>query len=145
MFCFQKCDRVIGKLFFKISIKTLYTYICYRATYVEPFYVYDNDGLGLQGASGIAVDSEDRIFISDTGHHRIVICAPDGSYITHFGVEGDGAGELRRPCGIDITYDGTVVVTDGGNKRLQLFGSMREQAGEENSSSAKTPIGQNNS
>jgi sugar lactone lactonase YvrE len=102
-----------------------------RPTYVEPLYIIDNDGLGLQGASGLAVDSHDRIFISDTGHHRIVICTPEGSYITHFGIEGDGPGELKRPCGLDITNDGTIVVADSGNKRLQLFGSIREQTMED--------------
>jgi sugar lactone lactonase YvrE len=100
----------------------------YRPTYVEPLYVLDNDGLGLLGASGIAIDAHDRIFISDTGHHRIIICTPEGSYISHFGMEGDGSGQLKRPCGLDITTDGTVVIADSGNKRLQLFGSMREQA-----------------
>jgi len=103
-----------------------------RPTYVEPLYIIDNDGLGLQGASGLAIDSHDRIFISDTGHHRIVICTPEGSYITHFGIEGDGPGELKRPCGLDITNDGTIVVADSGNKRLQLFGSIREQTMEDN-------------
>ncbi|CAF3919560.1 unnamed protein product [Rotaria sp. Silwood2] len=104
-------------------------------TYVEPFYVVDRDGLGLAGASGIAVDADDRIFIADTGHHRIVICTPEGDYITHFGVEGTASGELKRPCGLDITSDGTVVVADSGNKRLQLFGSIREQTIEGNQSS----------
>jgi sugar lactone lactonase YvrE len=98
-----------------------------RATYVDPLYIIDNDGLGLKGASGVTIDSHDRIFISDTGHHRIVICTPEGSYITHFGVEGSGPGELKRPCGLDVTNDGTIVVADSGNKRLQLFGSIREQ------------------
>lgn len=106
----------------------------YRPTFVEPLYILDNEGLDLQGASGLAVDSNDRIFISDTGHHRIVICTSDGSYITHIGVEGNGPGELKRPCGLDITIDGTIVVADTGNKRLQLFGSLREQTIEENKS-----------
>ncbi|CAM2706194.1 unnamed protein product [Rotaria socialis] len=106
-------------------------------TYVECFTIVDNDGLGLRGASGIAIDSEDRIFISDTGHHRIVICTPEGTYITHFGMEGSEPGELKRPCGLDITIDGTIIVADSGNKRLQLFGSVLEQAAEEDPPSAK--------
>lgn len=115
----------------------------YRPTYVEPLFILDNDGLGLQGASGIAIDSNDRIFISDTGHHRIVICTPDGSYITHIGIEGSGPGELKCPCGLDITTDGTIVVADSGNKRLQLFGSVREQAIEENKSKQEEPDDKN--
>jgi len=34
---------------------------------------------------------------------------------------------LKRPCGLDITNDGTVVVTDPGNKRLQLFGFIDKE------------------
>ncbi len=85
-------------------------------------YILDENGLGLEGASGLTVDIHDRIFISDTIHHRIVICTPEGGYITSFGTEGDGLGQLKRPCGLDITKDGILVVTEPGNKRLQLFG-----------------------
>ena len=98
-----------------------------RATEVEPLYVLDNDGLGIQGGSGIVLDAQDRIFISDTGHHRIVICTAEGSYITHFGTEGGQAGQLKLPCGLAITKDGTLVVADSGNKRLQLFGSLPDE------------------
>ena len=104
-----------------------------RPTFVEPLYVIDNDGLGLEGASGLAIDSYDRIFISDTGHHRIVICTPEGYYITHVGVEGSAAGELKRPCGLDITNDGTIVVADSGNKRLQFLGLIQEETTEDKS------------
>ena len=90
-------------------------------------YILDENGLGLEGASGLAVDIHNRIFISDTAHHRIVICTPKGSFITSFGTEGGDLGQLKRPCGLDITKNGTVVVTDPGNKRLQLFGFTEEQ------------------
>ncbi|CAF1159553.1 unnamed protein product [Rotaria sordida] len=95
--------------------------------YVNPLYITDTNGLGLDNASGLAIDTHDRIFISDTDHHRIVICTPDGYFITSFGMEGCGLGQLKRPCGLDITNDGTVVVTDSGNKRIQLFGLIRER------------------
>ncbi len=96
----------------------------------------DENGLGLEGASGLAVDTHDRIFISDTAHQRIVICTPEGGYITSFGREGDGLGELKRPCGLDITSDGILVVTDPGNKRLQLFGLTQEQTVADNNPSS---------
>ena len=112
----------------------------FRATDVEPLYILDNDGLGIQSGSGIVLDAEDRIFISDTGHHRIVICTAEGSYIAHFGTEGDQAGQLKLPCGLAITRDGTLVVADSGNKRLQLFGTTQDQAAsEENKESLETP------
>lgn len=100
--------------------------------YVDPYYVVDENGLGIQGASGLAVDSSDRIFISDTGHHRIVICTPDGGFLTSFGQEGTELGQFKRPCGLDITTDGTLVIADPGNKRLQIIGTKEEQIVEEN-------------
>ena len=87
--------------------------------------VIDENGLGLEGASGLAVDVNDRVFIADTGHDRIVICTHEGDYITNFGTTGAGPGQLKRPCGIDLTNNGTVVVADAGNKRLQMFGCIR--------------------
>lgn len=95
---------------------------------VNPIQIFDENGLGLEGASGLAIDSQDRIYISDTGHNRIVICTPEGFFITSFGTEGDGLGQLKRPCGLDVTNDGTIVITDPGNKRLQLFGLIVEQS-----------------
>ena len=127
-----KIKSSLSKPFFFIII-----FVC-RPTYADPLYILDTDGLGLHGASGIAVDGDDRIFIADTGHHRIVICTSDGSYITHFGMEGSGPGELKRPCGLDITNDGTLIVADSGNKRIQLFGSVRELIDENNRSDDKT-------
>ena len=99
-----------------------HSYIDSRRYYVEPLYIVDENGLGIEGASGLAVDTHDRIFIADTSHHRIVICTPEGGYITSIGTPGDGLGQLRRPCGLDITDDGILVVTEPDNKRLQLFG-----------------------
>jgi hypothetical protein len=103
------------------------SYIFSRRVYVDPLCIFDENGLGLEGASGLALDNENRIFISDTGHNRIVICTSEGAYITSFGIEGDGPGQLKRPCGLDITNNGTIIVTDPGNKRLQFFGLINEQ------------------
>ncbi|CAF1363956.1 unnamed protein product [Adineta steineri] len=95
--------------------------------YIDPFYVIDENGLGIKNAAGLALDAQDRIFISDTGHNRIVICAPDGTYITSFSTEGSELGQLQRPCGLDVTNDGAVVVTDPGNKRLHIFGAISKE------------------
>ena len=130
-------NMLMGKKIKNLKLTLDFFLLRSRATYVEPLHILDNDGLGLQGGSGLAIDSKDRIFLSDTGHHRIVICTSDGSYITHIGMEGDGPGELKRPCGLDITNDGTIIVADSGNKRLQLFGSIREQIDEQDKSDDK--------
>jgi len=99
-----------------------------RAVYVDPLYIIDENGVNIDGASGLAVDSHNRIFISDTNHHRIAICTPDGGFITSIGTEGNELDQLKRPCGLDVTTDGTIVVTEPGNKRLHLFGLIPEQS-----------------
>lgn len=104
-----------------------------RPVYVDPLYIMDENGLNIDGASGLAVDTHNRIFISDTNHHRIVICTPEGSFITSIGTEGDGLDQLKRPCGLDVSPDGILVVTEPGNKRLHLFGLMKDQPNVDNS------------
>ena len=99
----------------------------FRRTYIEPLWISDENGLGLHGASSLAVDIHDRIFIADTLNHRIVICTPEGTYITSFGTHGTGLGQLDTPRGIDVAEDGSVIVAELGNKRLQIFGSVRRE------------------
>ena len=74
------------------------------------------------------MDGNDRIFIADTGNHRIVICTADGAFVTSFATHGNGLGQLNRPCGIDINNDGTIFVTDAGNKRIHIFGLVPKPA-----------------
>ena len=57
---------------------------------------------------------------------RILQCvlqvfSPDGVFLTSFGEHGGFAGQLRMPCGICVTWQGHVIVCDGGNDRLQVF------------------------
>ena len=99
----------------------------FRRTYIQPLWIFDENGVGLQGASSLAVDSQDRIFISDTLNHRIVICTAEGGFITTFGTQGAGLGQLDTPRGIDVAQDGSLIVTEVGNKRMQIFGSVRGQ------------------
>ena len=45
---------------------------------------------------------------------------------------------MKQPWGLDVTPDGTVIVTDPGNKRLQLFGLIPEEPPTENNLKAGT-------
>ncbi|CAF1403836.1 unnamed protein product [Adineta ricciae] len=108
--------------------------------YVDPYFILDRNGLGLDNAAGLAVDGQDRIFISDTNHHRIVICTSDGHFITSVGTEGSELGRLKRPCGLDVTDDGTIIVTDAGNKRLQLFGLVHAESSNEKAHDSNSAV-----
>jgi predicted membrane-bound mannosyltransferase/DNA-binding beta-propeller fold protein YncE len=73
------------------------------------------------GPRGLAVDSQGRVFLSDTGNKRIVVFDSEGTYITEFGTAGLDPGQFDEPVGVAIAEDGTVFVTDTWNQRIQSF------------------------
>ena len=68
---------------------------------------------------GIAV-SDTHIFVSDTNNHRIQIFDHTGNYVSQFGSQGNGTGQLNGPAGI-ATNDTHLFVVDNGNGRVQVF------------------------
>lgn len=53
------------------------------------------------------------------GHSIIIFDARDGSYITSFGSEGKGPGELLRPNGIGV-IDDLMLIVERDNQRIQV-------------------------
>lgn len=73
------------------------------------------------GPRGVAVDSQGRVYIADTGNKRIVIFDADGNYVSEFGTTGFDPGQFDEPVGVAIASDGTLYVTDTWNQRIQSF------------------------
>jgi DNA-binding beta-propeller fold protein YncE len=73
------------------------------------------------GPRGIAVDSQGRVYIADTGNKRIAIFDKDGNYLTEFGTSGFDPGQFDEPVGVAVAPSGTVYVTDTWNQRVQAF------------------------
>jgi DNA-binding beta-propeller fold protein YncE len=73
------------------------------------------------GPRGIAVDSQGRVFVADTGNKRIVVFDSNGNYLTEFGSGGFDPGQFDEPVGVAVANDGTVYVTDTWNQRIQSF------------------------
>jgi len=73
------------------------------------------------GPRGIAVDSQGRVFVADTGNKRIVVFDANGNYLTEFGTGGFDPGQFDEPVGVAVANDGTVYVTDTWNQRIQSF------------------------
>lgn len=73
------------------------------------------------GPRGIAVDSEGRVFVADTGNKRIVVYDANGTYLTEFGSGGFDPGQFDEPVGVAVGSDNTVYVTDTWNQRIQSF------------------------
>jgi DNA-binding beta-propeller fold protein YncE len=67
----------------------------------------------------VAIDRDDALYALDAASGRVARFAPDGSAVT-FGGRGSGEGQLQDPSGLAVR-DGTIVVADAGNARIQLF------------------------
>ena len=71
--------------------------------------------------TGVAVDQDGNVFISDTWNNRIEEFDADGRFIRTFGEAGDGPGFFARPKGISIDGDGHIWVADAMQNRVQVF------------------------
>ncbi len=77
----------------------------------------------FQEPFGIAVDSFDNIYVTDTGNNRIQKFDSDGNFILKFGGEGGGNGQFEEPLGVAVDSDDNIYVGDSGNNRIQKFDS----------------------
>ncbi len=73
--------------------------------------------------SGIALDSSNNIYVSDTQNNRIQKFDSDGNFITKWGMYGNQNGEFRNPTGIALDFSNNIYVSDTQNNRIQKFDS----------------------
>jgi DNA-binding beta-propeller fold protein YncE len=69
----------------------------------------------------IAIDADERVYISDEALHRISIFDKQGRFLSQWGVKGREAGEFDRPAGIAFDPDQQLLVVDGRNNRIQRY------------------------
>ncbi|XAY04336.1 hypothetical protein DSM112329_01169 [Paraconexibacter sp. AEG42_29] len=73
-------------------------------------------------AASIALDGQGHVFAASATRHRVVqMNATTGAQVARFGTRGTAAGEFLRPLGVAVQCDGTLVVADTDNNRLQRF------------------------
>lgn len=70
--------------------------------------------------SDVAV-ADEKIYVVDGGHHRIVVFDMQGDFLFQFGGKGKTKGKMNFPVGIFVDSDNTVYVADSGNYRVQVF------------------------
>ncbi len=70
---------------------------------------------------GLAVDTQDRIYVADSCNHRIQIFSSDGKFIRAYGKAGKGPGEFSYPYDVYVDAAGRQFVCEFGNSRIQVF------------------------
>jgi DNA-binding beta-propeller fold protein YncE len=71
--------------------------------------------------TGVAVDQEGNVYVTDTFNNRVEIFDGDGNFVSQFGKNCDGPGCLPKPKGIAVDSDGHVWVADAMLDVLQVF------------------------
>jgi len=69
----------------------------------------------------LAVDDEERIYVSDRKETHIKFFDKDGVYLMTIGRKGQGPGEFERISGMQITHQKELLVFDMNMRRLSFF------------------------
>ncbi|MBI5325580.1 MAG: 6-bladed beta-propeller [Ignavibacteriae bacterium] len=81
-----------------------------------------NDSLELKQPTGIAYSvSNDELWISETGNHRLLVLDSDGKLKKIIGQRGVAPGEFNFPTYIWIDSDSSVYIVDALNFRIQIL------------------------
>ena len=75
----------------------------------------------FSGPTGVAVDGDGNVYVTDTMNYRVEIFDADGKFISQFGRHCDGPGCFAHPKGIAVDGDGHIWVADGMLDLLQAF------------------------
>jgi len=110
------------------------------SSYATNYYGWVVDDVRVRGGIGTdAVAPPDlplqRVYVADTGNHRIQIFEYDAAggtvdYLSEFGQYGDGDGQFNRPEDVFVGPFGSVYVADTGNHRIQIFDADGAYQGE---------------
>ena len=69
----------------------------------------------------INMDSNGRIYVSDSYNHRIQIFDRNGTHLKSFGSQGSGDAQFQTPWGLTISTENELFVADRYNHRIQVF------------------------
>ena len=72
------------------------------------------------GPWGIAVDQNGQIFVADHYKHQIHVFDKQRKYITSFGQQGSGNGQLYHPLSIGVDHDNRLYIGNYSNNRIEV-------------------------
>ena len=72
-------------------------------------------------STGVAVDEDGNIYVTDVESHRFSKFNSDGKLVKTVGGKGNRTGQFNRPWGIALSKDNKLFICDRGNHRIQVF------------------------
>ena len=86
----------------------------FRGTRTEPGSINFAWDVAVQPGTG-------RVFVANRESHEVEVFAGSGQYVTRWGRRGTAPGQFEFPHGVAFAPDGTLLVTDSDNGRVQRF------------------------
>jgi DNA-binding beta-propeller fold protein YncE len=80
----------------------------------------------LNVPTGVDVDSDENIYVTDTAQARVAKFSARGDFLQQVGTRGRGVGQFVRPKGIGVDREGRVFVVDAAFKNVQIFNDQGE-------------------
>lgn len=93
-------------------------------TFIRRWGKHGNELDAFDRPQALLTDHQNRLWVADSCNHRILIfdLVPDSPKLTGaFGSSGRLPGQLQYPYGIAMDRDGTLLVAEYGNHRVQRF------------------------
>ena len=75
----------------------------------------------LRKPYAIAIDSSNTVYVSEDDRHCVSVFTPQGDYITSFGTKGAEEGQFSKISGLSVDQNDSIIVSDCGNGRLQIY------------------------
>ena len=69
----------------------------------------------------IAVDSKDKLYVTDEYNQRVSVFDATGRFISHWGEKGRAPGQFDGPAGITVDNEDNLYIADQHNNRIQKF------------------------
>jgi tripartite motif-containing protein 71 len=77
----------------------------------------------FRNPTGIAVDSDSFVYVTDTDNNRVQKFTEDGTFVKSWGGQGTEDGKFNVPVGIAVMSNNDILVVDSMNFRIQKFSS----------------------
>jgi tripartite motif-containing protein 2/3/tripartite motif-containing protein 71 len=89
-------------------------------TFFKTFGKKGNGEGQFQQPLGVTCDSTGKIYVADSGNHRIQVFTDEGKFLRIF---GQSRGDLDKPVSVAVDTSDLVYVSDSGNNRITLYTS----------------------